>query len=1380
MKKYSLGLDIGTNSVGWAVVDENNQLAKKNGFTLWGVRMFEEAKTAAERRGYRGARRRLVRRRQRILLLQNEFDAEISKIDKNFFQRLNDSFYKKEDKTLQNHYTFFDDEYTDKEYFHMFPTIYHLRKHLLTTDEKIDIRMLYLAIHHIVKYRGNFLDESETFNKSDNSAIRNIFENMNSALDELKNIYEDEDEYFENITNIEEEKFYTDLEKIINERSSLNDKKKKLISLFGIEKKTLVAELYVPLLVGSDVKIEKLSLLKDEHLEMDKMNLSNAELEELVDKAITAVPDLQLALQQILNLKIISDTIYLKKILENSDSLSDSMVRIYDLHKDQLANLKKLIKKYLPKKYDECFKKMDDNVNNYPRYIGMNSVNGTMVRTKHCNSTEFYKYIKGLLKEITDDSAREEIDKITSLIDNNNYLLRQNSGSNGVFPMQLNLKELKDILKKQSKFYPFLNEKVDNLSRIDRIIAIFKYKLPYFVGPLNRASERSWLTKNKQYQNVKILPWNYEKVIDLDQTAKDFILRMQNKCTYLHGENDYCLPKKSLLFSEYNCLQYLNRLKIDGREITKDLKDKIYNEVFLKIKKPTRKKIAEFIKTNTGYENAELVSNIDEVTCDMSSYITFKEIFGEDFENNYDVIEEIIKDITIFNDKKILEKRLVEIYHLDSTKVTKIKNLNYEGYASLSKRFLSSLLKEDEKTGEICGPIIQIMRDTNLNLQQILLGKEYHFIEAVDKYNKEIMSDYGEMDFRTFIDDNLYVSPMMKRSLIQTYLIIEEVEKILGQPIESYYVECARTNKAKKEIVSSRYNQIKNLLNDCRQFISDTHRIDQLEKELENSKEQLRTDKLYLYFTQLGKCMYTLEDIDLNTLMGNNNMYDIDHIYPQSLIKDDSLSNRVLAKKDFNNKIKGNRFLCEVVDLNREKLEGFYKKLLASKLISKEKYRRLTQKDVSEIEFEKFVNRQIVSTNQSVAGIVELLKNFKKVNPTKIIYSKAENISDFRQKYDILKSRTANNYHHAHDAYLNVVIGRVINEYYKNNLYLEESFSQIRNKGYTINPETILEKDRIVKTKNGEKVIWDKEKTLQLIKKTIQERFDIQETIRAYNPTEMYKKVTILPAGKGTIPVKTTTKQISASKYGGLSDPSYVKYVILEMLDKKGTISYILEGIPFNNKNNVEEYIEDNLIKNNKKYSSFKILVDNIRTNTIIEYEKRRFCITGRTGNQYVIKNFNDRNFSYFAIKIIKAIEKYNNYKAYEIPMVVGNEKIIISGNSKSPSIEITIEDCKKLLDEIIKTYKKEIYKYSVITEIVSKLEKNDFTTYTVEQYIELITELLKLLKTNERKAADLKIIGGSSNTGILYISKQLKNGMRFIRESITGYYRKVIFEVPN
>ena len=51
MKNYNIGLDIGTTSVGWAVVETDNQkVMRKGNKALWGVRLFEPAETAEKRR----------------------------------------------------------------------------------------------------------------------------------------------------------------------------------------------------------------------------------------------------------------------------------------------------------------------------------------------------------------------------------------------------------------------------------------------------------------------------------------------------------------------------------------------------------------------------------------------------------------------------------------------------------------------------------------------------------------------------------------------------------------------------------------------------------------------------------------------------------------------------------------------------------------------------------------------------------------------------------------------------------------------------------------------------------------------------------------------------------------------------------------------------------------------------------------------------------------------------------------------------------------------------------------------------------------------------------------------------------------------------------
>ncbi|HBA48244.1 MAG TPA: type II CRISPR RNA-guided endonuclease Cas9, partial [Lachnospiraceae bacterium] len=161
-KDYYLGFDIGTGSVGWAVTDENYQLKKVHGKTLWGSRLFETAVTAEERRGFRAARRRLERRKNRIELLQELFADEISKVDKGFYHRLKESRYVAEDKkdisgdTPDLPYALFvDSDFSDKDYHVNYPTIYHLRRALMKQEEPFDVRLVYLAVHHILKHRGH-------------------------------------------------------------------------------------------------------------------------------------------------------------------------------------------------------------------------------------------------------------------------------------------------------------------------------------------------------------------------------------------------------------------------------------------------------------------------------------------------------------------------------------------------------------------------------------------------------------------------------------------------------------------------------------------------------------------------------------------------------------------------------------------------------------------------------------------------------------------------------------------------------------------------------------------------------------------------------------------------------------------------------------------------------------------------------------------------------------------------------------------------------------------------------------------------------------------------------------------------------------------------
>ena len=190
-KKYNVGLDIGVGSVGWCVTDENGNMIKRNGKNMWGSRIFNEAKTAKETRIFRSNRRRIYRRKERINILQSLIYDDMEKENPNFFQLLKESSLTFEDKIIakslsnKKHNLFSDEKVTDIDYYQEFPTIYHLRKHLVDTQEKVDLRLVYLAIHHIIKYRGNFLYEGDFSNNANK-----INEKLDIIEEFLKETYE--------------------------------------------------------------------------------------------------------------------------------------------------------------------------------------------------------------------------------------------------------------------------------------------------------------------------------------------------------------------------------------------------------------------------------------------------------------------------------------------------------------------------------------------------------------------------------------------------------------------------------------------------------------------------------------------------------------------------------------------------------------------------------------------------------------------------------------------------------------------------------------------------------------------------------------------------------------------------------------------------------------------------------------------------------------------------------------------------------------------------------------------------------------------------------------------------------------------------------------
>lgn len=721
-EKIYLGLNVGTNSIGYAVTDEQYNLLKFNGNDAWGSIVFDAASSNEDRRNHRLARRNLDRRQQRIVWLQEIFAKEISKVDDRFFIRLSESFRWRED--VQDQYVFFNDkEYTDVQYMKENPTIHHLICELMDNKAPHDVRLVYLACAWLIAHRGHFLN------------------NLNvEKLDEIMDI----SSVYQNFINYFTENGYkrpwgeidvSALAEALKRRSGVTAKTKELLKILlngkkpeksGTEEFPFSQDSIIRLLAGGQCKLKDV-FCKEEYLDLGSISLDMDEDKfGEISGSIGEDYDLLMALRGLYDWSVLADLLN-----GHSKTISAAKVQMYEQHKEDLRVLKYFMHKYLPGKYNEVFRKA--KADNYVAYTGHMDKETASQLKKKANVEDFSRYIQKLVRSINpEEKDQQTYQDMCERLELKCFLPKQRSTNNRVIPHQLYEYELIRILKNASLYLPFLNEVRNGVSEIDKVVSIFRYKLPYYVGPLNEESSFAWISRKQG----KITPWNFKDMVDEDTSENVFIRRMTNKCTYLPGED--VLPKDSLCYQKFMVLNELNNLKIDGRKVPVEVKQGIYHELFEKKKKVRRKDIEEYLISNNylAKGSTELISGIDEqVHSCLSSYSAFRNLLSREILSENDV-EKIIERASYAEDKSRVKKWLRKEYpDLSQDDVRYITKIKIKEFGKLSRTFLTELKGCNKQDGEMT-TILRIMWETNDNLMEILSDK-YTFREAVEAFTQE-------------------------------------------------------------------------------------------------------------------------------------------------------------------------------------------------------------------------------------------------------------------------------------------------------------------------------------------------------------------------------------------------------------------------------------------------------------------------------------------------------------------------------------------------------------------------------------------------------------------------------------------------------------------
>lgn len=491
-QEYYLGLDMGTSSVGWAVTNTKYELLRKKGKDMWGIREFDEANSAAERRTHRVDRRRRQRNVVRLGLLKSYFSEEIAKIDPNFFIRLDNSKYFLEDKDERvrtKNGIFDDDNYNDTNYYKDYPTIFHLRKALLDIDNtgaKFDARLVYLALTNMFKHRGHFLLNAEG-DALNTEQVDIVYQEI---LDRLENDYE---------IIIEHKPIQQVIDIIANTDNGRKKKHEELQELFGVVKKEKSSNELLKCLCGLSVNAK---LIFDTNSE-EKVTLcfNDFSYTDKIPELMEQLTEEEYALIE--QLKSVYDYAVLAGTLKGYDYLSCARVKLYGKHKKDLKLLKALYRKYkTEEEYNKMFRSNIDGT--YSAYV--NSLNSEDAIFKSDEVVEWGKYrrnmkerksehiystIKKAFKDITDD---KDVSFVLEQIEKEQFLPKQLTGANGVIPNQVHKKEMERILKNAENYLPFLKEKDESeLTVSERIIQLFSFQLPYYVGPIGENSKTGWV-----------------------------------------------------------------------------------------------------------------------------------------------------------------------------------------------------------------------------------------------------------------------------------------------------------------------------------------------------------------------------------------------------------------------------------------------------------------------------------------------------------------------------------------------------------------------------------------------------------------------------------------------------------------------------------------------------------------------------------------------------------------------------------------------------------------------------------------------------------------------------------------------------------------------
>ena len=235
-------------------------------------------------------------------------------------------------------------------------------------------------------------------------------------------------------------------------------------------------------------------------------------------------------------------------------------------------------------------------------------------------------------------------------------------------------------------------------------------------------------------------------------------------------------------------------------------------------------------------------------------------------------------------------------------------------------------------------------------------------------------------------------------------------------------------------------------------------------------------------------------------------------------------------------------------------------------MISQRKFDNLTRGlrgGLTEEAKQGFIHRQLVETRQITKHVARILhqrfnqENMPEVN---IISLKSRMVSTFRKSFGLYKVRDINDYHHAHDAYLNAVVSLSVLKVYpqiSRDLIYGQFGKHQRVKGAQATKEFYLyknilkffDKENVIVESTGE-VLWNQATVIPRVKKVLY-KSQINFVKKAEVQRGEFYKASIVSKSDSDVLIPRK-KGWDTKKYGGLMYPKVAYSLAVKYINGKG------------------------------------------------------------------------------------------------------------------------------------------------------------------------------------------------------------------------------------